>query len=147
VLHHSLQVPVGDGYIEPVYRAGNDPDQHLVLAWRADGQVVQAWRSTEVVDGDGFHRMLLPAGQQVTDPDIVQVRTGRYRPDEVSLGDDSDRPAGPLAVQDDKGGRVGMLDQVGRRRRVIVEVNHRHRCGCCHARLSFRLNCSRLGRL
>jgi hypothetical protein len=53
VLDHPLQAPVGDRYVEPVDRAGPDPDEHLALFRLGGGQVVEAWRGAEAVDGDG----------------------------------------------------------------------------------------------
>jgi hypothetical protein len=41
VLDHALQAPVGDGYVEPVDRAGPDPDEHLALFSSGAGK---SWR-------------------------------------------------------------------------------------------------------
>jgi hypothetical protein len=72
--------------------------------------------------------MLLPAQQQVADPDLVQVLAGRHRPRDVGLRDDPGRPTG----HDDEGDHVSMLHQVIRRSHVVVEVNDRGGCRSGH---------------
>jgi hypothetical protein len=57
---------------------------------------------------------------QVADPGAIQVRAGRRRAGDVSRRAHHCWLAGPLPVYDDKGGRAGVLHQVGRRGRVVV---------------------------
>src|SRR5215470_10155816 len=82
----------------------------------------------------GKRRMTV--GYQVTDPGLVQVLPLCHRRGNVSLGDAPNRLIGPLAVQDSKRGRPGVLHQVCGCGCVVVLVDRRADCGCRHGRLA-----------
>jgi hypothetical protein len=73
----------------------------------------------------------LPAGSRSRIRTLSRSWPARW-PGDVGLGDDPGRPAGPLAVQHGQAGRAGVLHQVARRGRVIVEMDDWGGCRCRH---------------